>query len=106
LVRLAANQPPAALRLSGPLLVVQVEIGPLPKDASLHTALFRKLLELNASDLVYAAYALNADNDNIVLLAAHELVSLDANELETTLADFDLALANHVGMLHGLTGAQ
>ncbi len=104
LVRLAANQPPAALRISGPLLVVQVEIGAVPQDASLHAALFRKLLELNASDLVHAAYALSSDS--IVLLAAHEMVNLDPNELEATLADFDLALANHVGLLHGLTAAK
>jgi hypothetical protein len=104
LVRLAPNQPPAALRVSGPLLVVQVEIGAVPTDVGLHAPLFRKLLELNATDLVHAAYGLSGAD--IVLLASLELGSLDLNELEATLADFDLALANHVGVLHDLTASK
>ncbi len=101
LVRLAARQAPVALLLSDPVLVFQVEIGPIPKDETLHAPLFRKLLELNASDLVHAAYGI-ADS-GIVLIASLELSNLDPNELEATLADFDLALAEQVGTLHELT---
>lgn len=104
LVSIAPHQPPAALRLSGPVLLAQVEIGPVPHEPSTHVALFRRLLELNASDLVHAAYGLTGDG--IVLLAALPLESLDPNELEVTLADFDLALANHVGALRELSAAK
>jgi Putative bacterial sensory transduction regulator len=102
LVRLAANQPPAALRLAEPVLVIQVEIGPVPADAARHAALFRKLLEFNAKDLLHAAYGLSGNS--IVLLAGLVLSHLDPNELEATLADFDLALAEHVGALHTMSG--
>jgi hypothetical protein len=102
LVRIAANQPPAALRLAPPLLVAQVEIGPVPEQSrDGHSKLFRTLLELNATDLVHAAYAL--EGRTIVLAAALETESLDINELEAVLADVDLALANHIARLKELT---
>jgi hypothetical protein len=53
---------------------------------------------LNGSDLFHAAYAIS--DGEVVLGAALELSSMDPNELEATLADFDLALAKHVGSLH------
>lgn len=101
LVRVAANQPPAALRLSEPVLVAQVEIGPLPSGPEAGQ-LYRRLLELNASSLVHAAYAIA--EDTIVLVASLELISLDVNELEAVLNDFDLALAEHVSELRALSG--
>lgn len=104
LVSIAPHQPPAALRLSGPVLLAQVEIGPVPQEPSAHAGLFRRLLELNASELVHAAYGLTGGG--IVLLASLPLESLDPNELEVTLADFDLALANHVGALRELSAAK
>lgn len=100
LVRLSPHQPPVALRLSGPVLVVQVEIGAVPKQEAQHARLFRKLLELNASDLLHAAYGIS--DSNILLMSALEMSTLDPNELEAVLADFDLALAEQVGTLHEL----
>ncbi len=93
-VRLAPEQPPVAMRLSPPLVVMQVEIGPPPADEGQQLLLFRRLLEMNGSELVHASYALTSGS--IVLGAALEWVSLDANELEAVLSDFDLALAEHV----------
>ena len=59
LVAGAPNQPPIALRVAPPVLVVQVPIGPAPREETPQQArLFRRLLELNASDLLHAAYAL------------------------------------------------
>jgi hypothetical protein len=101
LVRLAPNQPPAALRLAEPVLVIQVEIGAVPSNGAQHAALFRKLLEFNSRDLLHAAYGIS---DNAIMLsAALELSHLDPNELEATLADFDLALAEHVSALHTMS---
>ncbi len=97
LVQLAPNQPPAALRISGPVLVASVEICSTPASDK-QRAFYEKLLTLNGSDLLHAAYAISGSE--VVLGAALELSSLDPNELEATLADFDLALANHVGPLH------
>lgn len=100
LVRIAANQPPAALRLSEPVLVAQVEFGKVPADPEKQRQLFQKVLELNATDLVHAAYAITSDT--LVLMAALELISLDPNELEAALSDFDLALSEHTPILRQL----
>lgn len=103
LVRVAANQPPAAIRLSAPVLVLQVEFGSIPTDPEKQRKMFRRVLELNGSDLLHAAYAITSDT--LVLMAALELVSLDPNELEAVLSDFDLALAEHTPQLRELIDA-
>lgn len=91
LVSMGASRPIVAMRVASPVLVAQVDIAPAPAEAS---ALFRQLLVLNATSLVHAAYGI--DGERIVLSAALELKNLDLNELEATLADLDMALANQV----------
>jgi hypothetical protein len=101
LVAGAPNQPPIAIRLAMPVVVVRVEIGSAPKgDPKTEARVFRKLLELNASQLLHAAYAI--DGDFIVLGSALELDNLDLNELEAVLADLDMAISEHVPALHQL----
>jgi hypothetical protein len=101
LVAGAANQPPIAVRLAPPVLVVQVPIGPAPAgNAAVEAKVFRRLLELNGGDLLFAAYAL--EGKDIVLGAALELDNLDLNEIEAVLADVDVALAEHVPALREL----
>lgn len=97
---LGANQPPAALLLVPPVLVVQVAIGPAPKDLVAAAPVYKKLLELNASALLHSAFGL--ENEQIVLAAALELESLDLNELEAVLADIDVALGEHVPLLRSM----
>ncbi len=97
---LGAHQPPAALLLVPPVLVVQVAIGDAPKDDVAAAPIYKRLLELNASALMHAAFAL--ENGQIVLAAALELESLDLNELEAVLADIDVALGEHVPALHAM----
>jgi hypothetical protein len=98
LLRLGAGGPLVALRMAPPVLVVRVEIGSVPASLEASRSLFKKLLELNASSLLHAAYGL--EGDRIVLAAALELQSLDLNELEAALADVELALSEHVPGLH------
>jgi Tir chaperone family protein CesT len=97
LVSMGPDRPLVALRVAAPLLVAQVDIGLAPVEDAAAAPLFRKLLILNATALVHAAYGL--EGDNIVLSAALELKNLDLNELEAVLADLDLALANQVPTL-------
>jgi hypothetical protein len=99
-VSLGPGQPPVALRLVPPLLVVRVVVGPAPKSETAAAPVYRKLLELNASALLHAAYGL--EGELIVLASALELSSLDLNELEAVLADIDVALSEHVPVLHGM----
>lgn len=97
---LGANQPPVALRLIPPVLVVQVSVGPAPQSDVVAAPLYRKLLELNANALMHSAYGL--EGELIVLSAALVLSSLDLNELEAVLADIDVALSEHVPVLRNL----
>ena len=94
-VGLGPGQPPAVLKLSPPVLVAQVDVAEAPaKNPELEAKFFRRLLELNATDLVYVAFGI--ENDRIVLDAALELSTVDMNELDGVLANLDLAIAEHV----------
>lgn len=94
-VAMGPGQPSAMLRFAPPVLTVRVEVGSLSGKNT--GAVLRKLLELNALDLVHTAYGV--EGEQIVLTSAHALQTLDATELEATLADMDLALVVHVPKL-------
>jgi len=83
----------AALRVAPPIVALNVAIGPTPKEDAVQLKLFRKLLELNATDLMHAAYGI--EDGQIVLSAALALDNLDINELDATLSDVDVALVTH-----------
>ncbi len=92
--------PPVALRVDPPLVVLRVHIADVPRQGGDNTALFRTLLQLNARGLVHASYGI--DEERIILSSALELENLDYNELEATLDEIDLALAQHVPLLADL----
>jgi hypothetical protein len=101
LVGMGPGQSPCALSVSPPVLVAQVQVGPVPRLDDKGTAAFlTRLLELNGSGLLHAAFALS--NGAIVLTAALALQNLDDNELEAVLADLDMALSEHVPNLVSL----
>jgi hypothetical protein len=99
LVRSSERMPPIALRVDAPLVVFRVHVGDAPKAEQI--ALFRKLLELNARSLVHSSFGL--EDDRIVLCSALELENLDFNELEATLDEMDLTLAQQVPVLAELS---
>ncbi|HEY3822891.1 MAG TPA: hypothetical protein VGL81_37255 [Polyangiaceae bacterium] len=94
LVEMGEKTPPLVLRVEAPLVVVRVHIGDVADGAAEQSALFRKLLELNARTLIHAAYGL--DDAHIVLSGALELENLDFNELQATLDEIDMALAQQL----------
>jgi hypothetical protein len=96
LIETTGGMPPIGVRVDPPLVVVRVHIGDVRRGAD-HTPLFRKLLELNARQLVHASYGL--DDEHVVLSSALELENLDFNELQATLDEIDVALAQHVPQL-------
>ena len=93
LVATSGGMPSCIVRVDPPLVVVRVHIGDAPPERD-QQALFRLLLELNAQRLVHASYGL--DGNTIVLSSALELENLDFNELEATLDEIDVALAEQV----------
>lgn len=95
------DAPPIVIRVAPPVVVLRVDIGPSPTGgAEAEARVYRRLLELNARDLLHASYGV-ADG-MIELSAAIELDNMDLNELEAALADIDLALATHVTEIRSL----
>ena len=102
LVSMGPGQPPCALSISPPVLVAQVRVAEAPRlDDAASARFMRRLLELNASGLLHAAFGI--ESGQIVLTAALELQNLDMNELEAVLADLDVALSEHVPSLVSLS---
>ena len=101
LVDTGDRTPPLAVLVDPPLVVLRVHVGDLTAPAGTggptESALFRKLLELNARHLVHASYGI--EEAHVVLSSALELENLDFNEIQATLDEIDLALAQHVTLL-------
>jgi hypothetical protein len=94
------RRPPVAVLVDPPLVVVRVHVGDLVPEASgsaAQAALFRKLLELNARQLVHANYGL--EDTHVVLSSALELENLDFNEIQATLDEIDVALAQQLPII-------
>jgi hypothetical protein len=90
--------PPVAVLVDPPLVVLRVHVGDLTGAAGAsEAALFRKLLELNARQLVHASYGI--EDKHVVLSSALELENLDFNEIQATLDEIDLALAQHLALI-------
>jgi hypothetical protein len=87
---------PVAVRVDPPLVVVRVHMGDAEGVADPVT-FYRKLLELNAKELVHASYGI--DDGRVVLSSALELENLDFNELQATMDEIDLALAQQLPTL-------
>ncbi|MGH7269346.1 MAG: hypothetical protein ACREJ3_02865 [Polyangiaceae bacterium] len=96
LVETGAGLAPVAVLVDPPLVVLRAHVGRVgdvtgaPGGTS-EAALFRKLLELNAHGLVHASYGI--EGDHVVLSSALELENLDFNEIQATLDEIDVALA-------------
>lgn len=89
---------------SPPVVVMRVKVMELPKDKAVLATLSRRLLELNASDLLHGSYGI--EQDVIVLTEALELAHLDYEEFLASYESMTLALASHlreIGVI-GTTG--
>ena len=83
-----------AVNFSPPVVLLRVDVMSLPSDAERTGTLTRRLLELNASDLLHGSYGI-LDNQ-IVLTEALELSALDYEEFLATYESMTLALASHL----------
>ena len=77
-----------------PVLLLRVKVMPLPVDETELASLSRRLLELNAKDLLHGSYGI--DGDNIVLTEALELAHLDYEEFLASYESMTLALTSHM----------
>jgi hypothetical protein len=79
---------------SPPVLILRVKVMALPSDAQSLATLSRRLLELNATDLVHGSYGI--EEDSIVMTEALELSHLDYEEFLAACESITVALASHL----------
>jgi hypothetical protein len=79
---------------SPPVLVLRVKVMTLPAKSKNSAALYRRLLELNATDLLHGSYGIQ--QGEVVLTEALELSHLDFEEFLASYESIILALASHL----------
>jgi hypothetical protein len=79
---------------SPPVVMLRVKVMSLPGDPADVATLSRRLLELNASDLVHGSYGI--EENDIVLTEALELGHLDFEEFLAAFEGITLTLASHM----------
>jgi Putative bacterial sensory transduction regulator len=96
-VRAMDNGASLVVHFSPPLVVLRTKVLDVPEDQQRCTALYRRLLELNANDLVHGAYGI--EEDDIILSDSLELENLDFNEFQASVDSMQLAVASHLESL-------
>jgi hypothetical protein len=79
---------------SPPVVILRVKVMNAPANEPAAAKLTRRLLELNATDLVHGSYGM--EKDSIVLSEALELAHLDYAEFQAAYEGMTLALAAHL----------
>ena len=98
------NEVSLAVTFSPPVLLVRVDVMKLPADHEQEATLTRRLLELNATDLLHGSYGIQ--DDHVVLTEALELSALDYEEFLATYESITLALASHLRELSSFREAR
>jgi hypothetical protein len=79
---------------SPPVVLLRVKVMTLPTHAATLATLSRRLLELNATDLVHGSYGI--EDESIVMTEALELSHLDYEEFLAAYESITVALASHL----------
>jgi len=89
--------PQIAIMYAEPLIIFRALVMDIPEENKLE--LFTKLLELNATDVIHGAYAL--ENEQVVLIDTWQYDTMDFEEFRAVLESFSLALSQHYSILSG-----
>ena len=79
---------------SPPVVLLRVKVMTLPSNADAAATLSRRLLELNATDMVHGSYGI--EQDSIVMTEALELSHLDYEEFLAAFESITVSLASHL----------
>ena len=79
---------------SPPVVVLRVKVMDVPRDKSAEAKLSRRLLEMNASEMVHGSYGI--EQDAVVITEALELAHLDFEEFLVAYESIALALASNM----------
>jgi len=82
------------VNFSPPVVLLRVKVMTLPSNADAAATLNRRLLELNATDLVHGSYGI--EQNSIVMTEALELSHLDYEEFQAAYESITVALASHL----------
>jgi hypothetical protein len=82
------------VHFSPPVVLIRVKVMTLPSNAEALATLSRRLLELNATDLVHGSYGI--ENQSIVMTEALELSHLDYEEFQAAFESITVTLASHL----------
>ena len=88
------------IHYSPPLVILRAKVLDVPESDGGRESLFRRLLELNAMDLVHGAYGIEAED--VILSDSLELENLNFNEFQASLDSIQVGLASHLEELYGL----
>ncbi|MCI0436853.1 MAG: YbjN domain-containing protein [Gemmatimonadetes bacterium] len=90
---------PVVAHYSPPLLLLRLKVMDLPADNgdARFGQLYRKLLELNATDMLHGSYGI--EENEIVLSDALELETLDFDELRSSYESMIYAASSHLSRL-------
>ncbi len=84
---------------SPPVVILRMKVMNVPHTESAASSLNRRLLQLNATDLVHGSYGI--ERESIVLTEALELAHLDYDEFLSSYEGMTLALTSHLRELSG-----
>jgi hypothetical protein len=82
------------VHFSPPVVLLRVKVMTLPTKPESLATLSRRLLELNATDLLHGSYGI--EKDSIVMTEALELAHLDYEEFLAAYEGITVALASHL----------
>ena len=93
------NGAPIVVNYTPPLVVLRLKVMNLPEGAdNVRLApMLRRLLELNATDIVHGSYGIEAQE--VVLSDAMELETLDFTELRSSYESLSMAASSHFAEL-------
>jgi hypothetical protein len=82
------------VHFSPPVVILRVNVMEFPKEESAQAQLSRRLLEMNASDMVHGSYGI--EQNAVVITEALELAHLDFEEFLAAYESIAIALASHL----------
>jgi hypothetical protein len=99
------NETPIVCSYSPPVVVLRLKVMDLPPDGedTRFGPLYRRLLELNAADILHGSYGI--EEGEIVLSDALELENLDFSEMRSSFESLVMAATGHLPELAGLVPA-
>lgn len=97
-----AHSADIVIRVEEPIVVYRMKVGAIPNDGM--EGLLRRLLTLNAQEMLHAAFGL--EGDTIVVGGAHLLENLDYNEFQAMLDDIYLAVNSHYETIRAAVEAE